>query len=211
VEVASGTARSAASSTSLTSTTTTTATSWRRLHDQGQLTPDSRASRGREVCARASSLVCLASLSTSIRTAGGLIEPPSTARHSGPPRDRMDDWSLLPSRNAVGESAPNLAAERAPAEPPTSLLRWTSIWSRLVVPPELSSRCCVRSLLLGVGGRRAGGAGGCNRPAGPRVGNRAGPSTGDRCLASRSDTVPQRPVARDQSARSRRSWPAGGI
>ena len=42
--------------------TTTTTRSWPRPHDQRQLTPDLR-SRGREVHARASSLLCLASFS----------------------------------------------------------------------------------------------------------------------------------------------------
>ena len=56
----SGTARSAASNTSLSPTTTTA--SWPRRHDQRQLTPDLR-SPGREVHARASSLLCLASSS----------------------------------------------------------------------------------------------------------------------------------------------------
>ena len=42
--------------------TSTTTTSWPRPHDQRQLTPDSRAPPGREVHARASSLLCLASL-----------------------------------------------------------------------------------------------------------------------------------------------------
>jgi hypothetical protein len=70
-------ARSAASNTSPTPTTTT---SWPRPHDQRQLTPDSRAPPGREAQARASSLLCLASVSNSSTTAVRLNEPPSTAR-----------------------------------------------------------------------------------------------------------------------------------
>ncbi len=103
------TARSAASRTSLTPTTTTT--SWPRPHDQRQLTPDLR-SRGREVHARASSLLCLASFSTSIRTAVRLIEPPSTARHSGPPR--ATEWMTGASSQAATQSANRRPTSRAP-------------------------------------------------------------------------------------------------
>ena len=94
----SGTARSAASSLSLTTTTA----SWPRRHGQRQLTPDLR-SRGREVHARASSLLCLASFSNSSWTAVRLIEPPSTARHSGPPR--ATGWMTGASSPAGTQSA----------------------------------------------------------------------------------------------------------
>ena len=105
----SATARSAASNTSLTSTTTT---SWHRPHDRRQPTPDSRAPRGREVHARASSLLCLASLPNSSRTAARLIEPPSTARHSGPPR--ATGWMTGASSQAGTQSANRRPTTRAP-------------------------------------------------------------------------------------------------
>ena len=67
---------------------------------------------GREVHARASSLLCLASFSASIRTAVGLIEPPSTARHSGPPR--ATGWMTGASSQAATRSANRPPTPRAP-------------------------------------------------------------------------------------------------
>ena len=92
--------------------TTTTTTSWPRPHDPRQLTPDSRATPGREVHARASSLLCLASSSTSSKTAVRLIEPPSTARHSGPPR--ATGWMTGASSQAGPQSANRRPTPRAP-------------------------------------------------------------------------------------------------
>ena len=104
------TAKSAASSTS---PSTTTTTSWPRPHDQRQLTPDLRSPPGREVHARASSPLCLASFSTTpSRTAATLIEPPSTARHSGPPR--ATGWMTGASSQAGTPKANRRPTPRAP-------------------------------------------------------------------------------------------------
>jgi hypothetical protein len=70
------------------------------------------------VHARASSLLCLASFPPSIRTAVRLIEPPSTARHSGPPR--ATGWMTGASSQAGTRSANRRPTPRAPRRPPRS-------------------------------------------------------------------------------------------
>jgi transposase len=103
----SATARSAASPAN----PATSTTSRRSRHDQP--VPDLRSPSGREVHARASSLLCLASSSaTPSRTAVRLIEPPSTARHSGPPR--ATGWMTGATAQAATQSANRRPSTRAP-------------------------------------------------------------------------------------------------
>ena len=85
-------------------------------HDDGVLAElphtFSRWRAGAQVHSRVSSLLCLASFSTSIRTAVGLIEPPSTARHSGPPR--ATGWMTGASSQAGTPKANRRPTPRAP-------------------------------------------------------------------------------------------------
>ena len=67
---------------------------------------------GREVHARASSLLCLASSPTRAGRPRSLIEPPSTARHSGPPR--ATGWMTGASSQAGTQSANRRPTPRAP-------------------------------------------------------------------------------------------------
>ncbi len=77
--------------------------------------------------ARASSLLCLASLPNSSRTAARLIEPPSTARHSGPPR--ATGWMTAASSQAGTRSA-----NQRPT--PQSTMTTTTLPARLTRPRQ---------------------------------------------------------------------------
>jgi transposase len=107
---ASGTARSAA----WTEQPTTTSTTQRPTpHDPGHSMNNLRSPPGREVQARASSLLCLASSSSTLsRAAVCLIEPPGTARHPGPPS--ATGWMTGASSQPETQSANRNQPARAP-------------------------------------------------------------------------------------------------